>query len=246
MHCKIFQPYNMKAVLPQIILVTLISFVAFSSCVTAKKFDAYVSAQYNDQVPPVIVKKKANNIQVKSPLVTNHAKVSNTTQNTKVLPLLLYWYFNHRFVCDLNNQIPVAGFAKAITAASAKSLDNDLTGRQLELTVEQAPASFSMIDKTNVIWLILYAVDWSKVYIEPDTKDLIVSYRLLQGDATIKAGKIIIKNNLHNQGLRMFQSWKSAVSEYVVAYDREVAAMTKEFAAKLSDELAQPTTATTQ
>lgn len=240
---QIFQPYNMKPGLPQIILVALISFLAFSSCVTSKKFDAYVSTQYNDQVPPVTVKKKVNNIQVKSPLVTNDTKVSSTVQNTKVLPLLLYWYFNHRFVCDLNKQIPVAGFAKAITAASAKSLDNDLKGRQLELTVEQAPASFSMIDKTNIIWLILYAVDWSKVYIEPDTKDLIVSYRLLQGDTTIKAGKITIKNNLHNQGLRMFQSWKSAVSEYVVAYDQEVAAMTKEFATKLSDELAQPTAA---
>jgi len=230
----------------QTIPVIVISLIAFSSCVTTKKFDAYVSSQYNDQVPQVILKKKSNNIQVNSSLVTSDTKVSNTTQNTKVLPLVLYWNINHRFVCDLNKQIAVANFAKAITTASAKSLDNDITGRQLELTVEQAPATFSMIDKTNIIWLLLYAVNWSKVYIEPDAKDLIVSYKLQQGDTTLKAGRITVKNNLHNQGLRFFQSWKSAASEYIVAYDQEVTAMTKEFAVKLAEESDQSTATTMQ
>jgi hypothetical protein len=225
----------------QTITVIILYLVAFSSCVTTKKFDAYISSQYNDQVPQITIKKKANNIQVKSPLLTNDTKVSNTTQNTKVLPLLFYWNINHRFVCDLNTQIAVANFAKAITTASARSLDNDIAGRQLELTVEQAPATFSMIDKTNVIWLLLYAVNWSKVYIEPDAKDLIVSYKLQQGDTTLKTGRITVKNNLHNQSLRFFQSWKSASSEYIVAYDQEVAVMTKEFTTKLTEELTKST-----
>jgi len=229
----------MKCNKPHVIIIALFSIVALSSCVTTKKFDAYVSSQYNDQVPQVTVKKKANNIQVTSPLVTGDAKVSNTVQNTKVLPLLVYWNIDHRFVCDLNKQIAVANFAKAITTASAKSLDNDINGRQLELTVEQAPATFSMIDKTNVIWVV-YAISWSKVYIEPDAKDLIVSYKLKQGDTMVKTGSITVKNNLHKQGLRLFQSWRSATSEYLSSYDLEVTAMAKEFVNKLAEEIKQP------
>ena len=216
----------------------IVLLLVFSSCVTTKKFDAYVSAQYNDQVPEIAVKKKAGNVKV-LPAAQTSDKVSATTSHTKTIPLLFYWKIDHRFDCELNKQIGTANFSKAFNTASARSLDKVLNGQQLELTVEQAPSVFSMVDKTNIIWLVLYAVHWSKVYVEPDKKDLVVAYRFTQNDNTVKTGKITVHNKLDNQGLRFFQSWKSATSEHLAAYDQEIIAMTKEFVIKLEDELTQ-------
>lgn len=220
------------------IFYSLVILLALSSCVTTKKFDAYVSSQYNDQVPEVAVKKKAGNIKV-LPASAGSDKVSTTTSHSKTLPLLFYWKIDHRFDCELNKQIGIANFSKAFGTASARSLDKVLNGQQLELTVEQAPSMFSMVDKTNIIWVIIYAINWSKVYVEPDKKDLIVSYKFTQSDNTVKTGKITVHNKLQNEGLRFFQSWKSATSEHLAAYDQEIIAMTKEFVSKLEDELSQ-------
>ena len=228
----------MKCKNPYVITAALFSIVVFSSCVTTKKFDAYVSSQYNDQVPEINTKKKTSNISVSSPLVSNAATVSTTTANTKMLPLLVYWNINHRFVCALNPQIAVANFSKAVNTMGNKGLNETIKGGQLELTVEQAPAAFSMVDKTNVVWVI-YAIHWTKVYIEPDRKDLVVSYKLHLADSTVKTGSITIKNKEQNQNLRFFQSWKSATSEYIATYDQDVTAMTKEFVNKLMEELKQ-------
>jgi hypothetical protein len=227
----------MKSKTPILIIgLALLFVVSFSSCLTTKKFDAYVSAQYNDQVPEINTKKKTNNISVNTPLSPGSTAISTTVPTTKVLPLIVYWNIDHRYVCSLNSQIAVANFSKAVNAAANRGLNEQLKGRRLELTVEQAPSTFSMIDKTNIVWVI-YAVHWSKVYIQPDAKDLVVSYKIHQPDSTIKTGSITVKNKQHNQNLRFFQSWKSATSEYLSAYDSDVNAMAKEFVTKLVEEM---------
>ena len=71
----------------------------------------------------------------------------------------------------------------------------------------------------------------------PEAKDLVVSYSFHESDSTVKTGTITVKNKQHDEDLRLFQSWKSAVSEYIVSYDEEVADMTKEFVNKLVEEL---------
>jgi len=219
-----------------IIGLALLFAVSLSSCLTTKKFDAYVSAQYNDQVPELNTKKKTGNISVSSALPSKSTAVSTTEPSTKVLPLIVYWNIDHRYVCSLNSQIAVANFSKAVNTMANRGLNEQLKGRQLELTVEQAPSTFAMIDKTNVVWVI-YAVHWTKVYIEPDAKDLVVSYKLHQADSSVKTGSITVKNKQHNQNLRFFQSWKSATSEYLSAYDSDVNAMAKEFVNKLIEEM---------
>lgn len=209
-----------------------ISMLFFSSCLTSKKFDKFVAGQYNDQLPTA---KKKTDITVSnsSPASSN---ISTTKPHTKILPLVVYWQFDSRHICDLNSQIAVANFTNTINSMAGKGLSQQLNGQKLELTVEKAPASFALVEKMHVVWL-LYSVHWGKVYIEPDFKDLVVSYKLSQNDNVVKTGKIVVKNSEDKQHFRLFQSWKSATSEYLTNYDTDVSRMTRAFVNKLMQEI---------
>ena len=98
------------------------------------------------------------------------------------------------------------------------------------------PSTFSLVDKSHAIWLI-YIIHWDKIYIEPDVKDLVVSYKLYGSDNNVKTGKIEIKDGEESKNLRLFQSWKSATSDYLSNYDADVTAMSKQFINKLMNEL---------
>ena len=117
-----------------------------------------------------------------------------------------------------------------------KGLNQKLNGQKLELSIEQMPNAFAFDDKAHLIWII-YAFAWDKISVQPDLKDLVASYKVLQNGSSIKSGSITIKNNEQNKGLRFFQSWKSAISEYLVQYDQDMANMTKTFIDKLNQEL---------
>ena len=152
------------------------------------------------------------------------------------MPLVVYWQFDSRHSCALNTQIATAYFANTINAVANKGLSQKLNGQKLELTVEQAPASFALVDKMHVIWMI-YSIHWSKIYIQPDFKDLVVSYKLLQNSNVVKTGNITVKNTEENKNLRFFQSWKSATTEYLTDYNADVTRMTKSFVDRLMEEI---------
>ena len=198
--------------------------------------DHFVGEQYNNQLPKEDKKKKGSDITVSSAIATTFTNVSNTVQKTsKVLPLVVYWQYDYRHTCTLNPTIAVTNFSNAINSLANKGLSQKLNGQKLELTVEQAPNTFALVDKSHMIWLI-YAFSWDKIYIEPDTKDLVVSYKV-QGTDAVKAGKISIKNSAQNTGVRFFQSWKSATSEQLADYNANLTTMTKAFVSKLMEEL---------
>lgn len=206
-----------------------------SSCLTSAKLDKFVASQYNNELPKPSKKKKAD-IEVTSQLNSDNSQISTTTHKTdKFLPLLVYWKYNHRQSCILNSSIAVTNFSNAVNNMATKTLIDKLNGRKLELTVEQVPAAFSVVLKENMIWLI-YAFAWEKVYIEPDKKDLIVTYKLIGGEGD-KIGKVTVKNTEKNVGLRYFQSWKSATSEYLSEYNARFTTMTKNFVTQLTSEL---------
>jgi hypothetical protein len=206
-----------------------------SSCLTSAKLDKFVAAQYNNELPRPGKKKKAE-IDITSQLPSTHSQISTTSHKTdKFLPLIVYWKYNHRQHCSLNPSIAVTNFSNALNTLATKGLMDKLKGRKLELTVEQAPSAFSLVAKENMIWLV-YAVSWEKIYIEPDMKDLVVAYKVV-GDEGDKAGKITIKNTDKNKGLRFFQSWKSATSEYLSEYNANFTTMTKTFISQLTNEL---------
>jgi hypothetical protein len=207
-----------------------------SGCLTSKKLDKFVAAQYGNELPKPRKKKKAE-IEVMVLPTASNSLISTTKHKTdKFLPLLVYWKYDHRQSCSLNPAIAVTNFSNALNSLASKGLTDKLNGRKLELTVEQAPSAFSLVAKENMVWLV-YAVSWAKIYIEPDMKDLIVTYRLVGGDQEVKTGKITVENMDKNKGLRFFQSWKSATSEYLSAYNANFTTMTKTFVSQLTNEL---------
>lgn len=207
-----------------------------SSCLTLKKLDAFVAEQYGNQVPK-LNKKNASNVAVSSALPKTVEAISISKNKTSnVLPLIIYWHYEFRRICELNPDIAVNNFTNSINQASSKTLMQKLEGKKLELTVEQAPVAFSHTEKTNMIFVV-YLISWSRLSVEPDFKDLVVSYKLTNADGSQKTGKIQVKNPMRDKGLRLFQTWKSAISEYITEYNLTINSMAKSFATELAKEL---------
>jgi hypothetical protein len=213
------------------------SMIFLSSCLTSKKMNAYISDQYNNEIPKVNKRRQSADITYSSALPASQAEISTTESHTKVLPLILYWVIDDRHTVSLNSGIATAGFSNIVNEMANKGLSQKLNGEKLELTVEQAPSDFALVDKTHAIWLLIYAIHWDKVYIEPQAKDLVVSYKLFKNDSVLKTGRITIKNAENSKNLRFFQSWKSALSEHLSDYDSNIAAMTKQFVDQLTQQL---------
>ncbi len=199
--------------------------------------DAFISEQYNNEIPRVNKRRQPAEIVYSSALPSTPTAISTTESHTKILPLIVYWVIEERKSCSLNPGIATADFENTINKMANKGLNQKLNGERLELTVKQAPANFALVDKTHAIWLLLYAIHWEKVYIDPQPKDLEVSYTLSKNDSTLKTGLITVKNKANNQNLRFFQSWKSAVSEQLADYDSNVASMTEQFVDQLIHQL---------
>jgi hypothetical protein len=212
--------------------ILLACLLSFTSCLTAKKLDAHVRKEYNNELPKP--RKAKADIVVNMMNPTGGTVISTTKHKTdKFLPLLFYWKYDHRQACEMNNAIALTQFANTINSAASKPIEQKLNGQKLELSVEQIPSAFAIVAKENVVWLI-YAIHWAKIYVEPDPKDLVVRYKL--GD-TGKTGTITIKNTSTNQNIRFFQSWKSATSEHLSEYNAKLGVMTKSFITQLAAEI---------
>jgi hypothetical protein len=214
----------------------LFSLLFLSSCLTPKKMDKFVAEQYGNQFPKQVRKMKAD-ISVASAVTYNSNTISTTIRKTSnFLPLIVYWQCDYRHTCTLNPQIALTNFTNTVNTLTNKGLGEKLKGQRLELTVQQMPTAFSLVDKARMVWVI-YAFSWNKIYMEPDFKDLVVSYKLLENDVAVKTGTISVKGDARNKGLRFFQSWKSATSEYVADYNANITAMSKAFMNQLVEEL---------
>ena len=221
----------------QIIFLTLsVTLFSFTSCLNPKKLDKYVAGEYNNELPR-LNKKKKGNIEVVTPSSAASTNISTTVQKAdKFLPLLFYWKHNHRQICSLNPSIANIYFTNNVNTMVTKALLDKLGNGKLELTVEQAPATFSIVANEQMVWLI-YAYSWAKIYIEPGAQELIVSYKVIGTGDSVKTGRIVVKNADQIQGIRLFQSWKSATSEYLSAYNANLSSITKSFLAQLTLEL---------
>ena len=222
---------NLTRVLASAILISA------TSCLTPAKLDKYVASQYSDALPKQ-EKIRNTDVTITSSIPKDETGISTSDRKTsKVLPLLVYWQFDYRHTCNLNPALGVNSFMKSFNTHANRELNKKLAGQKLELTVEQIPGKFAIVDKAHIIFLLLYAVTWDKLYVEPDSKELIVSYKLIKDGADAKTGKIAVNNIEQNVGIRYFQSWKSATSEYLARYNQDVNTMTKIFVEKLVAEL---------
>lgn len=206
----------------QSLIALILCIVCLSGCLTSKKMDAYVANEYGNQLPRQNKKTKAD-ITVNS-VFHRDKSISTTVQKTShLLPLIVYFQYDYRHTCTLNPEIAVTEFANTVHAQSDKLLQK-LNEQRLELTVEQVPSAFALVDKAH---LLLFLISWDKIYVEPDFKDLVVAYKLFQNNNVVKTGKLVVKNNERNKGIRFFQSWKSSTREYLSDYNADVTAMSK-------------------
>ena len=228
----------MKALCSQLAcaFLSVLLITSVGGCLSAKRMDKYVADQYNDELPQPNKKAKAD-ILVTAPLAATSKSISTSLAKTdNFLPLIIYWKYKHRITCTLNPVIPVTGFTNAVNTLSSRALAKKLDGKKLELTVEQIPVAFSVVANEQMV-VPVYPITWTKVYVEPDFKDLIVSYKATSTDGTMKTGTITEKNPDRKKGFNFLQSWKSATSEYLSSYDATLNAMTKSFVDDLAKEL---------
>ncbi|MFL5741905.1 MAG: hypothetical protein ACJ75B_16905 [Flavisolibacter sp.] len=213
------------------LLLVLFFSISFTGCLTPQKMDAYVAGRYNNQLPSPVRRKQE--VLVRPAQEPTDKKISHTvTKTSHVLPLLVYWQMDYRHTCTLNPQLPVTNISNAINGMSGKILQK-LNGRRLELTIEQVPTAFALVDKSYMILLF----EWDHIFVEPDGKDLIVSYQVFQKDSVIKSGTVTVNNMEHNRNVRFAQSWRSSTREYLDRYESHLSSMGKIAAMKLLDEL---------
>jgi hypothetical protein len=97
------------------------------------------------------------------------------------------------------------------------------------------PTVFLVDDRGYMIFPV-YSVEW--LSIQPTITDLVVSYRLLDGNnAEVKTGSISIADPEAAVGLKMWHSLKKMTWEYLDQHDDNVTAMSRKFVDKLLTEL---------
>ena len=205
---------------------------SMTSCHIAQKMDAYVAGQFNNKVPKPD-KRTDTTILVKSSIPSDPNELSHTVKTNKNLFLLVYWKYDYRHTCTLNSAIGVNYLRKGIYQQSSK-LKQKLNGQQLEITIEQVPGNFAIVDKGHVVLLL---IQWDKFYVEPEFKEIVVSYRTLQNGVETKKGKININIFQKNKGVGFFQSWKGATSEFLGRYNTYLTDMSHTIVNKLIAEL---------
>ena len=215
-----------------IVIVYFILLSSLTSCHIARKMDAYVANQFNNKVPKPD-KRADSTVIVNSSIPSDPDELSHTVKTWKNLFLLVYWKYDYRHTCTLNPAIGLNYLRKGIYQQSNR-LKQKLNGQQLELTIEQVPGTFAIVDKGHVVLLL---VQWDKFYVEPDSKDIIVSYKLLQNGVETRSGKITVDNIERNKPMGFFQSWKGATSEFLGRYNADLTEMSRIIVNKLIEEL---------
>lgn len=205
---------------------------SLTSCHIAQKMDTHIASQFDNKVPKPD-KRADSTIIVNSTIPSDPTELSHTVKTWKNLFLLVYWKYDYRHTSTLNPAIGVNYLRKGIYQQAGK-LKQKLNGQQLELTIEQVPASFALVDKGHVILLL---IQWDRFYIEPDSKNIIVSYKLLQNGTATKTGKLNIDNIQKNKPWPIFQGWKRATSEFLGRYNADLTEMSRSIVNKLMAEL---------
>ena len=215
----------------------LLGFLYFllSGCLNARKLDNQVAKEYADRKALTQMPKNTEKIVISSSLIDGGEQMSvSETKTSNMLPLLFYWSWEYRNSCKLNPRVPINLLVTQITKSAA--LKEKLAGHRLELTIDQAPSAFAIIDKAHVIF-VLYAFGWDNVTIKGDAVNLSAHYKVFDGGNEIKNGQIVIPSFENKKGIGMFTSWKTALSDFLQQYDAGVATMNKAFIASLVKEL---------
>lgn len=215
---------------------TIIMAVTFllltSGCLTPKKMDGWIN-EYEGGFTTKL--KTSDYITIKTPELPKSDLPSVTEKGKgKLIPLLFYWKSERTTVSSLNPYIPVVNINSSIIQyANTKKLREKLNGQKIELSISKMPDVFTLVDRYQLIYFVFYYVHWERIFISPQKQDLVISYRILNGNAETKAGTITIADPSRPRDLKFLQSVKKMTWDYLEEYDNIIKAMSREFVDKL-------------
>jgi hypothetical protein len=210
--------------------------VILCSCLTPRKIDKWTTAYYGTAVNSKI--KSNDYISIKAPGTHNDIVSVTEKRKMKLIPALFYWQWEYGTTTTLNQLVPANYFSSTIIPyANAKKLKDKLNGQKLELIINNVPTVFSIVDKGGLVFLVLYYIDWDRIFMDPQKQDMIIEYRLLKENVETKKGTVIIADRNKPLNVKVFHSVKKTFWSYLDQYNANVQAMSKEAIDKLIAEL---------
>jgi len=222
----------------RVVLYGAAAVLCLTSCLGPHKVNKWVAQHYREE-PPNTAPKKSESIIISSSLPPTGDRPSETAKNTAdLLPLLFYWQFDYRNTCTLNPKLALDNFSSTVDAYSRHGLRQKIGSNRLELRVEQIPQVFVVDDKGHIIWVIVTMVGWEKLSVQPEVKDLVVSYRLIgPANEELKKGSVTIADKEDLLTLGMFKSLKKLTKQHLSEYDANISAMARKCVDRIAAEL---------
>ena len=233
---KFFSP-KLHCLSSAFIALVFFSIFFLPGCLTPAKVDGWIAEEY----PSTPSKPKTSDYISAKTVIDYHSTVPSIThkEKNKVLPFIIYWRMESALTSTLNESIPFNIFnSSLINYASSKHLKDKLNGQKVELSIEKLPTSFSWTGVDHIIFLGIWYVEWSAVFIQPHNEDMVVSYRVLRDNQETKKGIITIKDLNQRMFLKMFHySGKKFLDRYLEAYNSNLQTMSRQFVDRLTAEL---------
>lgn len=206
------------------------------SCLTPRKIDKWTTAHYGTTIN---ARMKSNDyITIKTPNTSNDIVAKTEKRKMKLVPALFYWQWEYGTITTLNQLVPANYFSSTIVPyANTKKLKDKLNGQKLELTISKMPAVFSVVDKGGLVFLVLYYIDWDRIFMDPQKQDMVINYRLLKDNVETKTGIITVADCNKPLNVKVFHSVKKTFWSYLDQYNANIQAMSKEAVDKLIAEL---------
>lgn len=219
-------------------IILLICFFAFFSCSPTKRMDRLLVRHYGD-VTTTPLKKKSDYMAIQSNLVSKEAKPSQTEKGKrKFLPLLVYYRSDFSNVVTLNTNIALSNLdATVLSYANSKKLREKLNGRKVELFIDSIPHKFEIEDKGWMVFLLLYHVSSDDITINPEAQNLVVPYKIWNGNDVEKTGTLTVRNNAMVKRQKFLQFTNKWIHDYLDGYDEHIKMMSRELVDELILEL---------
>lgn len=207
-----------------------------TGCLTAKKVDKWIDKHYDGNVTDK--GKGSDYITFRVGDSLGNRLSSTDRAGAHMLPLLFYWEWHYALASQITVRAPFNSFTSSfVSYANSKGLKDKLNGRSLELTVHANPANFSIHDKGNLVFLLLFYVSSETIYITPESGRFKVSYRVLENGQEVKSGVVSVANTNKEVVQKILQSTRKMVGKYLDVCDENMQKMSRQLVDELMYEL---------
>lgn len=191
-----------------------------TGCLTPKKMDQWIGQKYGSTA--ATFKPKATNGVSFYPhdTVKNQPVAHSERLKTKIIPAFFYWQWNYTISSELRQSVAMTQVRSGMMAQiNSAALRKQLNGHTLELNVTGVPHSFLLRNRGHLIYALLFYVKWERTWIKPGNEDLVIEYRLKNGETEVKSGTVRVAAIDPDMSLKMFQSVKKLTWQYLDQYD---------------------------